>query len=754
MSSAQRNLLFFGSVGASVIGQEAHNKALLSQLEGQSASLQLRLTATAASFRVEEVLGLVSASAPLPLKPSVPPSAPLGNSVDGGGSLLLHTPSRRSCFLPLMLELARDPAADGIPSESDSEADGERPSTAHGNSNSGGADEELGYYAVTVTISVDVVHGDGGGGAVMIRSKQVVLPSVNKHAARDTCTVVQVPLSSRLLTRSTAPNACFSSEEVERDVASRDVAASVYVMLRVIDLSERVGAAEEAVDDMQRFLGLPPPIPRLSHSLTKKIKAPYGAIPLVELYKHYRLFYSRHYSKVLKPSNEVVRLLTDGAPGLREANESYPYRWNALEEIHLDRVLLGEEGFAPLLLTLSHCTNLRALVADRNQLGDATCARLCALLSRARYLRCLSLVGNNIYEGGADQLLRLARRNHRLTLINVEGNQCSEAIQRRIADVTAASQRSIAQDPLNIFAEQYGYLASPHSIPGVTLKLALSVWAMLTAAPVGDIDVWVRNSTTKDMDQYIDESLEPRQTAAKAARKAPLSVIPPAARAPLLSEVMRTVYVGVCMAAPDPLVRSVFVDLEEARRKRLEMLRSRADAKKGKGRDGSDDDDAKSDDSLAEADEQSRQKPPMRKAAEGAEMVGDLPAEVARVLGIEDGDDKHAYRSLDVAQLIADTEDDIYNASFLKIIVTTMRAVASGSPWGEVQAVLQGIGVLHRSLGVRTEDYWLATHVIIKALSVTLGPEDFTSERLAAFLIVLALGIRTVTTVDGAVPTL
>lgn len=826
MSSGQRSVLFFGSVSGTLVGHEVRGHTLAAELEKLKVSLQLRVTATAANRRAEEVLGAVGSSAGFSVQAPPPLSSATATADEEDVEAALYPLApRNALFLPVMLELAQDlaagdGAADGL--DSDSDADDEAtgvPSAADATAAAAAAASAEaknrkaastksvgspasrkgttttttdgqstapppsgpGYTGLTVTVCADAVSG-GGSRSVVVRSRQVLLPSLNKAAARDTCVVVRLAISSRLLARSTTATA-FASAEVERDVSDADAATVLYVLLRVVDLSGRVCAAEDSVDGLQRLLGLPPPMPKLGLQLARRVSAPYGVMPLTELYRHYCLFYSRHYSKVLRPSKEVVRMLAAAAPGLVAADASYPYRWNALTEVRLDRVLLGEEAFAPLLLTLAHCDNLRELASDHNALGDTTCARLCALLSRHRYLRALSVAHNPIYEGGADQLLRLARRNHRLADLSVDGCWCSDATRQRIAAVTAASRAAIAQDPLNAFSARYGYLTSPASISPPTLKLALTVWAMLSVAPVGDVDVWVRNSTTRDMDQYVPTydaiAVEPRRRACREAARAPLSVIPLAARAPLLSEVMRTVYVGVCMAAPDPLVRSVFVDLEGARQKRLALLQDRADARPP-AKDGNDDskddkDDASSVDSLDGTD----RRPRSGKSSMSGSVVlgaglpdGDIPAEIAKALrlgkygaaggasnastpkqgGSGSGGGPTTKEPLrDMAQALAAAEDDIYNTSFLKIVVATMRGIASESPWEEVAVMLRGIGAVHRSMGVRSEDYWLATHILVKSLGVCLGVEEFTSDRLAAFLMTVTLGLRTATAVDGVV---
>lgn len=688
MSSGKRDVIFFGSIAACVLGQDWKAAPGAADLQKHDVSLTLRLTATAPSLRVEEVLGAVATSGAYRPAGSIP--ATQAESIAAASTWKPH-----GAYLPVMLELAQDAAADGIALAG---------AAGDAQESEDEAKAEPGLSEVTVSVSMAIQCGGRNGLSTTCPPTRVTLPSLNDSATNDTVSLVRLDLTAAQLQG--------------RDTGAGDVAVSVYVMLRIIDLSEKVSAAEESADSLRTLLNLMQPLPKLCLTLTARVQAPYGAMPLRELYRHYCLFYGRYYSRVLKSSEDVLAILTAG-DALRAAEASYPHRWNALTQVNLERVLLGEEAFTPLLLSLAHCTNLSVLHADRNQVGDITCARMSALFAHHRYLRDISLCHNIIYEGGAEQILRLVRRNHRLTRVNLEKNWCTASVCNRITGVVSANGAAILQNPLNVFSAQYAYLRCPGDIPTATLKQALGVWAMLSAAPLGDVDVWVHNSTTADMEQYADDSLKPRRDVAHRTAATRPSIIPPGARAPLLNEIMRTVYTGVASAVPDPLVRSVFGDVVDGSQLREKIKASTC----------------KEDNDCEDAQNVS--------ASSSSRILlhAKLPRRIVRALEYRNGN--HGSGDAEESE-----EDTIYSTSFLKIVVTTMRALASGSPWEEAAAVLRGLGRQQREMGVEPEDYWLAVNIFMKSLNVSLGCEAFTSERLAAFLMVLAIGVRTAVSVD------
>lgn len=699
MSSGTRDALFFGSVAVSVIGHEVHDEAVVAQLERQNAFVKLQTSATAPYVKTEEVFGLVSTSPLYEIhgadsKASPTTSLSLQHSVS-------HTRHhrQRAAFLPVMLELAKDAAAEEVPTIEDQDGALRQLDSPHND-----AEPAASYASALVRIEVGLSRS--GGGAAPAGVKEVLLPSLNYMASRDMCTVVRIPLWADAINRPAAGE--VSVEELARrgqldatDAAAADgVALSVFAMVRVISLAEKVRQAIEADDATRELLGLPEPVPKLRLNLTLRGEAPYGAMPLTELYKHYRNFYNSHCNTIIKHSSVVVQRLAD-APRQREAEASFPHRWNAVTVMDLRPVLLGEDGFAPLLVTLAHCANLRALHADGNRLGDLTCARLAVLFRRHRYLACLSMAKNAIHEAGGEQLLRLVRSNLRITSLPCDGNFFSAPLLRRITEVAAKNAGVIAQDPLNVFSASYGYLNDLSCLPDALQRQGLRTWAVLCAAPVGDVDVMVRNATTS-AHRTMGDSPAVAQQRAKAALRAreTFSLIPPVALAPLLNEILRTVAVGVGRVLPDPLVRSLFTDVETvvAREQAEQQARLSGEAAMPGGGGSSSD-------------------------------GTPLPPEVCEALG-----GAHA------APVEA---EKVYARSFARIVVAAVRGVSLGAPWPEIAKVLAGIGRAQRDLGVMPEDYWLAVHIFMTSVRISCGAECYDADHASSFLGLLALAVRT-----------
>jgi hypothetical protein len=764
----QRNVLFFGSLAISVAGHEVYDDDVVAQLERQNASIKLRTTVTTTFRKTNETFSATAVTPLYEIRVNESPAATMSmaantfnssgtaapqQSGEGSSSLHRRTPShsqhrhdphhhqrrQRAAFLPVLLELADGVSAEEVPSieEMDRElrsttpSDNPRAATDAGEATTtaalnSGAAVTPNYATCTVRIEVDMSRSGSHAGPIAIQ--EVVLPSLNYLARHDICTIVRVPLSTSTILKS-------CEREVDAAVAAREsaqlqssgsledaaisaagVAVHLYVVVRVVSLAEKARLVFEADDALQRMLDMPEPrMPGLSMRLTQRGEAPYGALPLTELYRHYKRFFEHAWNAVLKHSDAVVQHLVT-APRQREAEASFPHRWNALTEIDLRPLLLGEQSFAPLLLTLAHCTNLRSLYAEGNQLGDYTCGRLAALFSHHRCLAYIGLSRNGIHEAGGEQLVRLLKRNLRITALPCDGNYFSDAMRRRIASYTSRNASVIADDPLNIFARSYDYLTELSSLPEVTQRQALRTWAMLSAAPVGDVDVMVRNLTTSSQ-RTIGDSPQVAMQRAKMARRAreTFSLIPPAALAPLLNEVMRTVYVTMSRVVPDPLVRSLFTDVETI----VARQQAQRDARRGV-------DDVDDDDDVINAVEERGS----GAAAIGGETTTALPREVQAALG-------------SAAPTAPVAVERLFARSFLRMVVTVFRGLSLATPWAEIAAVLTRIGRMHRDLGVVAEDYWLAVHVFMASVRISCGAESYDADHASSFLAILALAVRT-----------
>lgn len=758
MASVQHDVLFFGSIATSVVGFDVTDRTVLNQLERQNAFLQVRATVAAPCVAVEEVFGSTATSAALPLRattaaaaggvsngapksptasssgststgkggnaagrtptptPATPSTTPT-NSSAGSTNVVQPRPDQCALYVPVLFELAHDAVAEGL-ALSDEENEG---------NSSGEEDYSVDDAALrqrstplTAVVNLEVYVSCSGRRSSAVAVKRVLLHSLNHHATKDICSVVQVRVPAKQLNQSLSQERCaedlWTSAGKSAQEATGKCVLTMLLLVRAVNLATEANTVLEADRAIRRLLEQPEPSPVTTLTMARHTKAPYGALPLAELYKHYRLWWSRCCGKVLKHSTEVQQILI-GTPSQRAAELSFPHRWNAVTEVRLDRVLLGDDGIAPLLLTLAHSCNLRRLIADRNGLSDLTCARLLELFSRHRYLVMLSLAGNHIHEGGADQLLRLVRRNRRITQVVLTGNPCSDSIQQRIQRITSESKASIHRDPLNVFSSQYAYLTTPSALQRSTIRAALGVWAMLSAAPVGDVDVWVRNLTTTAMEAYVDESVEPRRAAAAEMANVAPALMPAVARAPLLNEIIRTVSVGLCVVVPDHLVRSVFSDMETTGKQlkvALSSTQTKADGTATAASSGS-----------AKAGTQSLEEA--------------LPADVLALLRRSAGE----LAAGDGAEETPSTLlDELYCSSFVRIIVTTLRGISLGVPWEEVVAVLREVGRQEQAMGVMLEDYWLAVHIFMKALQASCGDEELTAERVSSFLLVLALGLR------------
>ncbi|KPI85332.1 hypothetical protein ABL78_5614 [Leptomonas seymouri] len=720
----REDVLFFGSLAVSVAGHDVRDEEVVAQLERENAVVKLHATVRAPFPKTEETFRAVATSSPYEIHQRGP--SPSGAAAAEDASEAPQQPSgfrhaqshhrRRqpSFFLPVLLQLAEGSVAGEVPSieEMDRELSAlPSPSDAGLSTlNSGGATTE--NYA-SASVRVEVEMSSSGSRTATIAAEEVCLPSLNYLARHDLCTLVRIPLRTSTIHQTALPEvgaAVSARESAQRQNCSGsldgadapsadDVALHLYVVVRVVSLSEKVQTKQEADDALRKLLGTSESEPAvLRLHLTQRGEAPYGAMPLTELYRHYKRFCEHEGNTVLKHGEAIMQCLF-AAARLREAEASFPHRWNALTEIDLRPLLLGDKAFAPLLLTLSHCTNLRALHADGNQLGDLTCGRLAALFRRHRYLAYIGLAKNSIHEAGAEQLMQLLKNNLRITALRCEGNYFSDAMYKRIAEVTAKNTSVIVNDPLNIFSRQYSHLTGLQCLPESAQRQALRTWAMLSAAPVGDVDVMVRNLTISPQ-RTIGDSPQIAMQRAKRALQAreTFSLIPPAALAPLLNEVMRTVYVAVSRLLPDPLVRSLFSDIETI----VVKQQSQMDTQGGEVTTPGD---------------------------EGASGSSTLPGDVQAALG--------------GARTPPINSEKLYARSFLRIVVTVFRGLMLTTPWEEIAVVLQSIGRMHRDLGVMPEDYWLAVHVFMAAVRVTCGSESYDVDHASSFLAVLTLAVRT-----------
>ncbi|EAN94618.1 hypothetical protein C3747_144g114 [Trypanosoma cruzi] len=178
------------------------------------------------------------------------------------------------------------------------------------------------------------------------------------------------------------------------------------------------------------------------------------------------------------------------------------------------------------------------------------------------------------------------------------------------------------------------------------------------------------------------------------------SLIPQCALAPLLNEVMRTVALEMSFLIQDHFIRMVFVDIETHWRATLSL----------QDEDG---------------------KPALEEDDGGRETGhGEL-----RVWEGNDDEGEHVFPPVDV--------EELYSYSFLRVIVVTMRSMLREGDWAESKTVLQAIGRSQQAIGVTPEDYRVALKVFIRALTIVCGGEHADAENSAAFLQLLALGVRT-----------
>lgn len=670
--------------------------------------------------------------------------------------------------------------------------------------------EEAGYFALSSALTLHLhLPSTSSSTPIPITATTVRIRSAAYQAKKDLCSVVRLTFSTASLPsefhpsgddaplRGKSKKSNASNNSSSRNNSSRSPAAgqhtatektrsgntsvadeefSISVALRVISVGGAVGSMVDADAELQKLLGggssllsSPLPSPSAHYRFLARHRTPYGAVPLLGVFYLYHLFCEHSYyaSTSSFSSRHHPYMLLDktfwcDVPDLLNAEASFPHRWNAVTHCrreYLDRDIIGDMYATPLLLTLSHCTNLRHLSLPSNRVGDLTCARAAVLFSHHRCLSHLDLQGNEIYESGAEALLRLVRRNQRIVMVNLSGNPSEHSwVQQRIEKLVAQHANLFQNDPLNVFSPSYHYLTSPASLPPSVVEEALLVWAHLTFAPIGDVVVWQRNSTTEDMDQYVDESILPRLRDGHRMAEAPDSIIPLVAKAPLLSELMRTVYKSMHTVVPDTTVRSIFMDVAQMEDSTVLLgpttFRREGNTTDGDGGSKGEDEKSGTTPKGTEGKEEKKKEPrastghPAHSLSSSSttEDVACAPLELWAVLQLDEV-------SKQVGPRIS--ADDLYSISFLRIIVTTLRALEHHFEWEHVIRILKKVGQKQVNLGARLEDYWLAIHVFMRSLQVSLegfgGSDGLPSihnesslgkEAIFSFLVVVALGLR------------
>ncbi|RNF26905.1 uncharacterized protein Tco025E_00868 [Trypanosoma conorhini] len=605
----------------------------------------------------------------------------MGEFVDSSVHPLSSAEMAEDLLIPLMLERALPlPAAaddDNPPhatQEQNSQNDLNAPDAVAAGEVKGNGDKDI-------TNNVAEVRGDGsrqigvelhleftivrGSMQSIIAHRTVVIDSLF-NVANENCGVVNARVAAAAALRSSslwgqgtpspAADQSLSLAEANEDAFCSGL--ELQFIVRALDMSEPVRVMLAAEREARALLRMPQNGLQTTF-LFPALRLPYGALPLLVLYQYYRRFYEWLLQKTLHLSEHVVKLLSV------DENCGGSYRWSAVSVVDMRPTLLGEDALAPLLATLYHCPSLCALLLDQNGAGDFTCYWLSALFHKHRYLSEVSLCRNNIYECGAEQLLRLTRRNKRLTRVDASGNPCSPRILGRIRCVTEMNQETLRKDPFNAASILYAYATSPASFAPAITKKALTLWAMLSVAPLKAAD-------------------------GAFAGERP-SMIPQAALAPLLNEVMRTVALKMSALIRDPFVCMVFSDIETQWRLAASAPREAA--------------------------------PPVPAKEDGAKKAG------------------HGQEGDDVAPTVG--VEELYSFSFLRVVLVTMRSMTREGDWVESATVLQCIGRRQKEIGVVADDYRAALKVFIEALITVCGREPVDVEHSTAFLQCLAVGVRT-----------
>ncbi|ORC89354.1 uncharacterized protein TM35_000121290 [Trypanosoma theileri] len=513
----------------------------------------------------------------------------------------------------------------------------------------------------------------------------------------------------------------LSSVSAERNENANWCGVEVQIIVRAIDASAPLRLMLAAEDTARSILRMPKLQPYTMFVFPQQTTIPYGAVQLDALYYFYHNFFEQYFNKTIKTTAHVLQLLqssgkesTEGGNHTQRNDGNEMNSWSALHSIDLRPVLIGDDALAPLLATLFHCSSLNTMILDENSVSDITCYRLAALFHKHRCLRSISIKGNNIHESGAEQLLRLVRRNKRITKLCANGNLCTSRVLERIQRVVEMNTETHENDPFNVLSKTYAYAVSPISFPSSIVKRALAVWAMLSAASV----------SVNRPSSAIAASASAVVAAAPAAAdndEGNLSIIPQCALAPLLNEVMRAVACRMSSIIQDPWVRMVFADIESYRRSPMSLQENMKDLDNNKKVQNND----------------SNKKNSSNNTNNNSNKINNNMLENCNV---EDTSEENEMISLV-------NVEELYNYSFLHIIVVTMRAIAAGGEWTESMAVLRGIGKRQKKIGVMPEDYRDALQAFIQSLTGVCGKDHADAEHSVAFLQCLALGVRTAVSV-------
>lgn len=150
----------------------------------------------------------------------------------------------------------------------------------------------------------------------------------------------------------------------------------------------------------------------------------------------------------LLPNSVIVDLFPD-KPGV-----PFP-----LEVIDIRSNYLGDRGILPLLATVDHMANLRALVLSQNGIRNKGVEALANCLSRHPTVEYVDISDNYISEGAARSLERLLRCNHRIVDVVIENTKIDVGWRVKLKDLMKANRCSM---------EQQAALAdtAPSTIPG------------------------------------------------------------------------------------------------------------------------------------------------------------------------------------------------------------------------------------------------------------------------------------------------
>ncbi|CUG07473.1 Hypothetical protein, putative [Bodo saltans] len=324
-------------------------------------------------------------------------------------------------------------------------------------------------------------------------------------------------------------------------------AAPIHCCLRLLDLSFAV------VPTLLAPWSDPSPVEggvaQISDYLQKSIKkvlaagtrVPYGIMPLYTLYDH-AVFFARALCGPLAAHCRAIPTLrrifgqTTSLKGPLCCVVPHPspvaHRWELLKDLDCTTVILGDAGFAPLAVVLTCCRGLRRLIVNQNNLSLPSAKRLVvAVRSGLGGLQELYLSGNQFFELGGEELLRLLKGDAGcLGLLDVANNGFSDRLLSRFDTLSRAVSNQIVEDPLNAMSSRFDYLVHMDALPPQCWEQVEPLWRMLTVAP----------------------PLPPGLSGS------PSPGIPVAAAAPLLSEIVRSVFVEVAKERQDPAIRIVF----------------------------------------------------------------------------------------------------------------------------------------------------------------------------------------------------